>query len=133
MALIEIGLLVNGTKDVIFSNTINDNELNDVYDINSLSLIDWTISEGYNEELKEIRFKNHILMIKKFFISNKKVFFYAIINFPDKDKLNKIFTKFFSDIDKKVFNFNSINDFTIFCFKHLTKYSVLPKQFLKEN
>lgn len=124
MALIEFGLIYKNEKNVIFSNLNKEIVYDTSYDLNSVPIIDWSISETYTDELREIRFKNHFLIISKCFVGKEKVYCYFIRNRETAPKTQKKLDKLFSRLEKKK-QFSSLNELKILCFSYLIKNSVI--------
>lgn len=123
MTLIEFGIIFQSEKIIIFSN-LNDGIVYDTsYDLKSIPIIDWTISDSYRDELKEIQFKDHLLTIIKCFITTNQAYCYSIMKGASKNTTKKI-TKLTSMIEKKKV-FSSIDELKVFCFKNLIKNSII--------
>ena len=124
MSLIEFGVIVNNEKIVIFSNLDVNIVYDTSYDLKSVPIIDWSISDSYKDELREIVFKNHLLTIVRCFISNQPVYCYAIVKQESSKKLHKKIEKLINNLEIKK-NFSSLEDLKVFCFRHLIKESVI--------
>ena len=127
MSLIEFGLIFKNEKVIIFSNLNNPIVYDTTYDLNSVPIIDWSISETYNDELKEIRFKDHLLTLLKCIVKDEPVYCYSITKRPDNKKFQKKLDKLISNLEKEK-KFNSLEDLKLLCFKFLIKESFIKMQ-----
>ena len=124
MSLVEFGLLFKTEKIVIFSNLNNEIIYDTTYGLNSIPIVDWSISESYKDQLKEIGFKNHRLIIIKCFINNEVAYCYLITKNIFPDEFQKKITKFTSKIEKKS-SFQTLEELKSYSFKHLIKNSII--------
>ena len=99
MTLIEFGFFQNYEKIVIFSNMNNPMYIQN-YDLDFIPLLDWSVSTSYNDELKEIRFREHILTIFKCIVNNTPVFCYFILQREKKGNTHKKITKIILKLEK---------------------------------
>ena len=123
MTLIEFGFFQNYEKIVIFSNMNNPMYIQN-YDLDFIPLLDWSVSTSYNDELKEIRFKEHILTIFRCIVNNSPVFCYFIIQREKKGNTHKKITKIILKLEKYG-SFNSIEDLKSVMYKFLFKNSLI--------
>ena len=124
MALIEFGILFKTEKIVIFSNLNEEIVYDTTYGLSSVPITDWSISDNYKDELKEITFKDHLLTIFKCFINKEPTYCYSITKNQSLDEFQKKISKLSSKIEKKS-SFSSLEELKIFCFKHLIKDSLI--------
>jgi hypothetical protein len=126
MSLIEFGFIFQTEKIIIFSNLKDNIVYNSSYDLDSVPILDWSISESYNDELREIVLKNHLLTIVKCLIKNDHVYCYAIIKHNSSKKFKKKLEKFINLLENKE-DFDSIDDLKGFCFEYLIKESLIHR------
>ncbi len=124
MTLIEFGIILHNEKMIIFSNLNNPIIYDTSYDLKSIPIIDWTISETYKDELKEIQFKDHWLTIIKCSIKNELAYCYSITKTSSSKGLLKKIVKLITKIEKKK-NFSSIEELKGYCFRNLIKESII--------
>ena len=124
MVLLECGFIFNNEKNIIFSNLDTNIIYDSSYDLDSVPIIDWSISETYNDELKEIRFKNHILVIVKSFVTSKPIYCYLILKKEKYSENSKRIAKLVSRIENKK-SFCSVDEIKEFLFKNLIHDSLI--------